>query len=165
VARRNSWGLIDATGKVLLEPQSDYPVDVWGQSASVRKGNSFTQVPLALDPNPEKAAVLAPTESIQERDGKKGLVDGAGKTLIPFKWENIEPVASGIFLCENGSERALINRKGEIVFRDTRDARVAQPDEKSSFARPIIFIERPPLWGYARLKSASPSHLSSTAAP
>ncbi len=156
--RASIWGIIDASGKTLLEPQSDTPVRVYsdrGESvASIRKDNQYERIPIDLGEESQETA--APAEIVRNYGNNTvELVDATGRTLIPADWESIVPVGRGLFLCWYESTGALLDREGQAVFRDTRDTRLVRLDKRSSapeFSHPVIFVERPPAWGYVKRK-------------
>lgn len=71
------WGLIDASGKVIVEPQSDSPVRVYSERgkwvASIRKGNQFERHPIDL--GEESPETTAAAEIVRDYGDKAELVD------------------------------------------------------------------------------------------
>lgn len=175
VQKDNRWGLIDASGKYIIEPKfkecpepfsgertffigSDYKrgiIDKEGKIISEPKYNhtfqfkdGFAVVSLndsknqqffqIIDLNGKSVKEFPYTNKYKEnvtffsgfqeglaiamKDGKRGMLDTKGNTVIKFEFSVLEPFYSGLAYAEKfddknkKTKKGFINKKGEFVF-------------------------------------------------
>lgn len=92
----SAWGVIDKTGKFVIQPQY---TDFW-------VNNIFTTYELFV----EDIAIVA------NKDKVFGAIDKTGKTVIPFKYEVLQPVIEGRIVFKENGKYGYMDKRGKVVI-------------------------------------------------
>lgn len=132
------WGLIDSSGKVIVEPTYDnirwYGDERFllttGETSYLFDKNG-TRYNLADDPNynqefkvkipPRENYLYCPASNLKFKDGKWGLVSIEGETILPFKYNALLCYEKGLAWAPRDDLKKWcpINRRGEFLSEDT----------------------------------------------
>ena len=126
--RNGNYGLIDFTGKVLLEPQFSNITVLPGIEKSLivekdGKKGLFLVSSNELMINPEYADVKALSEKhedgyvVKNADGKVGLISLDKKTILEAKYDDIKSVhGNNLYVVTEGGKEEIIDTSGKVVI-------------------------------------------------
>lgn len=109
MARNNKSGFLDSLGNEVLAPIYDYD-ETWGAD-----GEDFMEI------------YHADGKFLVPRDGKYGLIDSNGKTIIPFEYTGGNIGSKGSVLLFNDSTNSVFNLSGRKL-RDSFPTTWGDPD-------------------------------------
>lgn len=151
VRRDKLWGLIDSSGHVMIEPKYEMWIVFeerrghW--SAYGRVGNSRDRI------GPDGGEVDDSTEDL--------VAVALAETLGVSSSSSVVPIGDFAALCResyDADESRYVTVSGDALFEDTAEAKLLWPvGERYGFDSGIapedtlIFVERPPVFGYVKL--------------
>ncbi|MBN1827270.1 MAG: WG repeat-containing protein [Candidatus Eisenbacteria bacterium] len=120
VVVNGKWGFIDATGRIVIQPQFETARSPFDEVGAVRNGGVW----LFVDPS-GKTVKLPQYDQIGgfengiawvEKNGKWGCVDQFGKEVISPRFEFMQGFNDGYCAAKHEGKWGFINRKGEFVI-------------------------------------------------
>lgn len=154
------WGVIDAAGRVVLEPQIEFalrlPLRLHPAHEDVlRTPPTDNRRPVSIDgrlgyvdglwnivipPQFDSAGDFSEGLAAVERDGKFGYINVDGEFVIPPKYDAADAFGDGMAPVRTGGQLEYIDREGNNVF-------VLNADEGKPFANGIAFVRIGDVWG------------------
>lgn len=127
----NKYGAVDKTNKTVVPFEYDELGIIYGFDKGYvvgKKGNKIILVdktgqPINL-PNIELYEKIQPIENNwlvvkEKKSGKEGIIDLAGKVIIPVKYTSVSNFYKGYAIVEGDSGRYLLGEDGKTVFEQT----------------------------------------------
>ena len=134
-----TWGIIDETGKLLVDPKYKQIFPFNGGAAVVSTmDNKFQETFYVIDINGKVVKEFPKAKkynetitlwsafneglSIAMKDSKKGFIDSKGKVVIDFNYRQVQPFSNGLAYVElydaktKAITKGFINNKGKMVI-------------------------------------------------
>ncbi len=152
IHENGSWGYIDITGKVVIEPQFDYTHDFSEGLAAVQVGTEYYRIPRDKTLPPEKitgeeAQSLSECDGeLEIHEGKYGYINIDGNWVIRPLYDNARAFTGGLAAVNIGEKYGCcgefypgfwgyINRSGDTII-------ALQFDFADDFSEGLAYVER-----------------------
>jgi len=175
VMQGNKWGCIDSSGKTVIEPIGNSPAifssripgtlefSVETQPSGEPQKQLFLADGSRIKPSAQGESMgLRGMRIVKTSNGKSALQSHTGEVLIAPRWDHMGWVAPGIVAAWTDTDGGLFDYKGNALFRDNGNRRIARFNSPRAVGSPdlhgqgVVLIETPPLWGYAKFNPPVP---------
>ncbi len=151
------YGFVDTTGKMVVEPQFTYVPELpfqeglaavfVGEGANRRAGFINRQGQWAIPPKYEDALHFCDGLAPAKIGGRWGYINPSGESVIAPRFEGAESFDDGMgAVLERDDDGKLrqefINRKGEVLYRETGEMQVINIDDSSIFRKRCFLFFR-----------------------
>lgn len=126
VQLNSKYGYIDRTGAVVVpiiyeELEDETNTYSKGWNGLVMVNSKYGMLDTAtlkelVSPQYEFIGSFVDGLAVAGKDGKQGVIDKKGKTVIPFEYEQIETFSEGLALAMKNGKRGFINSSNEVVI-------------------------------------------------
>ncbi|MGQ4645952.1 WG repeat-containing protein [Lyngbya aestuarii] len=140
----SSWGYIDQTGRVIIQPQFDWADGFAGDLAAVRIGRRWGYVDrtgeVVIQPQFEGVESFSAEGIAAVRMGEQwGYIDHRGKVICKPQFNEAMGFSDGMAAIKLGNKWGYIDQTGRVVIR-------AHFDEVRSFAEGLAWVKMPSKW-------------------
>lgn len=136
-----SCGYIDRTGKLTIPMEYRTPVE----KVTVDDGETYYR----FDLDPDFVDGIA---CVSDKNGKFGYINTKGECVIPFVFDEAEPLSFSYAKVRRDGRYAYIDRRGEIIFWFDEIERDENPEELLLFDGELICVIRDGKLGYVNTR-------------